>query len=104
MLMLPRYYNVVGVVFISSTSLRHLHNVLRQCFIFCRKFFQSENSVSWLQVFGVAAVSLWSTCMRSLFNASGQFVSAPTAAGRPVIWDKWQHYRGIGAHLPARWL
>lgn len=104
MLMLPRYYNVVGVVFISSTLLRHLHNVLRQCFIFCRKFFQSENSVSWLQVFGVAAVSLWSTCMRSLFNASGQFVSAPTAAGRPVIWDKWLHYRGIGAHLPARWL
>lgn len=46
-----------------------------------------------LQVFGVAAVLLWSTCIRSLLNASGQFVSAPTAAERPVIWDRWQHHR-----------
>lgn len=53
--------------------------------------------MSCLQVFGVAAVLLWSTCIRSLLNASGQFVSAPTAAAeRPVIWDRWQHC--IGRH------
>lgn len=98
--------NLVGVMSISSTctSPRHTHNVLRQCFIFCS------------QVFPIRELGVVSASFRGSRCLAMEYMHAqpaqrerttrqrPTAAGRPVIWDKWQHFRGIGAHLPARWL